>query len=185
MVFFLKFYRYGAVYLCGHLHALLNSKGTQHLYGYHHLRDSSLLELELGDFQTNRRFRVMAVDHDMISFTDVSFNRWPVVVITCPKHAEYTIRDKEPLGRMNHATHIRQAIRYLKNCIMRPNCALDRRSILCLYVPGFQRQVFKHIKILSERSKENKEQKKNKRSNYKRGNCAKKTGTDSSFKSGI
>ena len=46
--------------------------------------------------------------------------------------------------------------------ITRPNCALDRSTILCLYVPGFQRQVFKHVKILSERSKESKEQKKNK-----------------------
>ena len=26
-----------------------------------------------------------------------------------------------------------------------PNCALDRRTVLCLYVPGFQRQIFKHI----------------------------------------
>ena len=46
--------------------------------------------------------------------------------------------------------------------ITRPNCALDRRTILCLYVPGFQRQVFKQVKILSERSKGNKEQKRNK-----------------------
>ena len=29
--------------------------------------------------------------------------------------------------------------------ITRPNCALDRSTILCLYVPGFQRQVFKHV----------------------------------------
>ena len=48
--------------------------------------------------------------------------------------------------------------------ITRPNCALDRRTILCLYVSGFQKQVFKHVKILSERSKEMKEQKKNKES---------------------
>ena len=46
--------------------------------------------------------------------------------------------------------------------ITRPNCALDWRTILCRYVPGFQRQVFKHVKILSERSKESKEQKNNK-----------------------
>ena len=48
--------------------------------------------------------------------------------------------------------------------ITRPNSALDMSTILCLYVPGFQRQVFKHVKVLSERSKESKEQKKNKRS---------------------
>ena len=46
--------------------------------------------------------------------------------------------------------------------ITRLNCALDRSTILCLYVSGFQRQVYKHVKILSERSKESKEQKKNK-----------------------
>ena len=46
--------------------------------------------------------------------------------------------------------------------ITRPNCAVDRSTILGLYVPGFQRQVFKHVKILLERSKRRKEQKKNK-----------------------
>ena len=46
--------------------------------------------------------------------------------------------------------------------ITRPNCDLDRRTILCLYVPGFQRQVFKHVKVLTKQSKESKEQKKNK-----------------------
>ena len=29
--------------------------------------------------------------------------------------------------------------------ITRPNCALDRRTILCLYVSGFHRQTFKHV----------------------------------------
>ena len=37
---------------------------------------------------------------------------------------------------------------------MKPNCALDKHTLLCLYVPGFQRQVSKHVEILSERSKE-------------------------------
>ena len=46
--------------------------------------------------------------------------------------------------------------------ITRPNCALDRRTIFCLYVPGFQRQVFKHVNLLREQSKESEEQKKNK-----------------------
>ena len=43
--------------------------------------------------------------------------------------------------------------------ISRPNCCV---CILCLYVPGFQKQVFKHVKNFSERSMESKEQKKNK-----------------------
>ena len=44
--------------------------------------------------------------------------------------------------------------------ITRPNCALD----LCLYVPGFQRQLLKQVETLSYRSNEMKEQKKNKMS---------------------
>ena len=46
--------------------------------------------------------------------------------------------------------------------ITKLNCALDMRTNLCLYVLGFQRQVFKHVKILTAESKKMKEQKKNK-----------------------
>ena len=34
-----------------------------------------------------------------------------------------------------------------------------RRKNLCLYIPGFHRQVLKHVKILSERSKKRKNKK--------------------------
>ena len=44
--------------------------------------------------------------------------------------------------------------------ITRPNCALDRRTILCLYDPGFQRQAFKNVKTLSEQSNKINEQEK-------------------------
>ena len=37
----------------------------------------------------------------------------------------------------------------------RPKCALDMRTFLCLYVPGFQRQLFKHVKIFVETIKMN------------------------------
>ena len=43
-----------------------------------------------------------------------------------------------------------------------PFCALDRSTTLCLCVPGFQRQVFKHVKTLSERSSKMKEHNQNK-----------------------
>ena len=39
---------------------------------------------------------------------------------------------------------------------------MDRRTVLCLYVPGFSKQVFKHVSILSEPSPKIKEQKKKK-----------------------
>ena len=42
------------------------------------------------------------------------------------------------------------------------NFAMDRRTFLCLYFPGFPGQVFKPGKILSEQLKKLKEQKKNK-----------------------
>ena len=46
--------------------------------------------------------------------------------------------------------HGNQDTKYLRSyrhdsSITRPNCALDRSTILCLYVPGFQRLTFKHI----------------------------------------
>ena len=34
---------------------------------------------------------------------------------------------------------------FFTTVITRPNCALDRSTILCLYVPGFQRQVLKYV----------------------------------------
>ena len=47
----------------------------------------------------------------------------------------------------------------LHQIITRPNCALDRLTILCLYVPGFHRQVFEHVKKFSGQLKEMKEKK--------------------------
>ena len=52
-------------------------------------------------------YRVLAVDHDLISFVDVQLNTWPVVLITNPKDAHYIMRPHEPLGRMRKSTHIR------------------------------------------------------------------------------
>ena len=50
----------------------------------------------------------------------------------------------------------------VKDVITRPNCALDRRTILCLKVPGFQRQVLKHVKTLTEQSKKSNNKKERK-----------------------
>ena len=47
------------------------------------------------------------------------------------------------------------------NYFNRANCAMDRRTVWSLQIPGIQRQVLKHVKIKSERSMKNKEQKKN------------------------
>ncbi|XP_078419066.1 transmembrane protein 62 isoform X2 [Cetorhinus maximus] len=89
-------------YLCGHLHALgglmpvLHSRNAQ-----------GTLELELADWMDNRKYRLMAFDHDLFSFADLKFDKWPVVLITNPKSALYSSPRHEPLGKIKHSTHIR------------------------------------------------------------------------------
>ncbi|XP_030070370.1 transmembrane protein 62 isoform X2 [Microcaecilia unicolor] len=89
-------------YLCGHLHTLGGVLPT--MYSRH---SQGTLELELGDWMDNRRYRILAFDHDLLSFTDVKFDEWPVVLITNPKSALYRSSAHEPLRRMKHSTHIR------------------------------------------------------------------------------
>lgn len=91
------------------------------------------LELELGDWMDNRRcvaadvfssscvsmlvllsrcfcrFRVVAFDHDLLSFSDLQFEQWPAVLVTNPKDAQYVHPGVEPLGRIQMSTHIRSA----------------------------------------------------------------------------
>ncbi|XP_045057436.1 transmembrane protein 62 isoform X1 [Desmodus rotundus] len=89
-------------YLCGHLHTLgglMPVLHTRHFQG--------TLELEVGDWKNNRRYRVFAFDHDLFSFADVIFGEWPVVLITNPKSLLYSCPKHEPLERLLHSTHIR------------------------------------------------------------------------------
>ena len=53
------------------------------------------------------RYRILAVDHDLLSFVDVSQGHWPVVMVTNPKHASLMSSQHEPLWRMTKSTHIR------------------------------------------------------------------------------
>ena len=55
---------------------------------------------------------------------------------------------------------------FLKTINTMPNRALDRSKILCLSVPEFQRQVFKNVKTLSERSKEVKKKRRTKGASF-------------------
>ncbi|XP_058521958.1 transmembrane protein 62 isoform X2 [Ochotona princeps] len=89
-------------YFCGHLHTLgglMPVLHTRHSQG--------TLELEVGDWKDNRRYRIFAFDHDLFSFADLSFGKWPVVLITNPKPLLYTCAKHEPLERLLHSTHIR------------------------------------------------------------------------------
>ncbi|XP_071771777.1 transmembrane protein 62 isoform X2 [Centroberyx gerrardi] len=89
-------------YLCGHLHTL---GGLMPVLHSRHPRGT--LELELGDWMDNRRYRVLAFDHDLLSFSDLRFEQWPAVLITNPKEAQYLHPGVEPLGRIRRSTHIR------------------------------------------------------------------------------
>ncbi|KAI9321023.1 Metallo-dependent phosphatase-like protein [Dichotomocladium elegans] len=118
-----------SVYMCGHLHRLAAGLGDA-LKWYDPKAES--LELELGDMMVHGVYRIMAVDHDLISFIDVELPRkqlgphpvlpltatgniiWPatiqpapIVLITNPKDSRYAIPAKEPLERIKSSTHIR------------------------------------------------------------------------------
>uniref|UniRef100_A0A7N9AV50 Transmembrane protein 62 n=1 Tax=Mastacembelus armatus TaxID=205130 RepID=A0A7N9AV50_9TELE len=89
-------------YLCGHLHTL---GGLMPIL--HSRHPQGTLELELGDWMDNRRYRVLAFDHDLLSFSDLKFEQWPAVLITNPKDAQYLHPGVEPLGRIRRSSHIR------------------------------------------------------------------------------
>jgi hypothetical protein len=93
------------------------------------------LELELGDMKDHASYRIVAVDHDLISFVDVNLplpqipftapqipkaidgesilpeaiDMPPVVLITNPKEAKYILQYKEPVARIAQS----EALRFL------------------------------------------------------------------------
>ncbi|KAJ7990847.1 hypothetical protein DPEC_G00291160 [Dallia pectoralis] len=89
-------------YLCGHLHTLGGLMPV-----LHSRHPEGTLELELGDWMDNRRYRLLVFDHDLLSFSDLTFQQWPAVLITNPKGAQYLHPGVEPLGRIKGSTHIR------------------------------------------------------------------------------
>ncbi|TMS21119.1 Transmembrane protein 62 [Larimichthys crocea] len=94
--------RSAVAYLCGHLHTLGGLMPV-----LHSRHPQGAMELELGDWMDNRRYRVLAFDHDLLSFSDLRFEQWPAVLITNPKDAQYLHPGVEPLGRIRRSTHIR------------------------------------------------------------------------------
>ena len=53
------------------------------------------------------RFRLLAFDHDLFSFTDTTVGKWPLVLVTNPKNAKFLVPAREPTKRMLNSTHIR------------------------------------------------------------------------------
>lgn len=94
--------RNGVAYLCGHLHTLGGL-----LPQMYSRQKTGTLELELGDWKDNRIFRVLAVDHDLLSFVDAELGEWPLILITNPKHSLFLASHHEPTETIQHSTHIR------------------------------------------------------------------------------
>ncbi|CAG8577725.1 8687_t:CDS:2, partial [Cetraspora pellucida] len=119
-----------SVYMCGHLHKLAFGLGD-HLQIY---RPTNYLELELGDMKVNAIYRILAIDHDLISFIDVQLPLPeiplktppspaegfsvlpeklpypPIILITNPKGSAYSMKYREPVHRIKYSTHIRMLI---------------------------------------------------------------------------
>ncbi|KAI7903330.1 Metallo-dependent phosphatase-like protein, partial [Cokeromyces recurvatus] len=122
-----------SIYFCGHLHRLSAGLGNI-LKSYHKETDS--LELEVADMKDHGSYRIVAVDHDLVSFVDIDLpiseispvnedsiipltvdNQiiWPkqklhpspIVLITNPKDARFTMPTKEPLQAMGQSSYIR------------------------------------------------------------------------------
>ncbi|KAJ8922672.1 hypothetical protein NQ315_007704 [Exocentrus adspersus] len=95
-------HKQGLVYVCGHLHTLGGLIPKMYT-----LQKAGFLELEVGDWKDNRMYRVMAIDHGLLSFSDVRHREWPVILITNPKHALFLNHAKENLDTIRNSTHIR------------------------------------------------------------------------------
>lgn len=121
-----------SIYFCGHLHRLVAGLGDV-LKSYN--RETDSLELELSDMKDHGSYRIVAIDHDLVSFVDIDLpieqippasedsivpltqnNKiiWPkkihpapVVLITNPKDSRYTMPSKEPLQNSRKSSHIR------------------------------------------------------------------------------
>lgn len=89
-------------YLCGHFHSIWGLVPNMYT-----LQKNGFYELELADWKENRLFRVVAIDHGLLSFVDVAHKDWPIILITNPKNALYQSPFREPLSAMLSSTHIR------------------------------------------------------------------------------
>jgi len=84
-----------SIYLCGHFHA---DKMYRRFGDYY--------ELELEDMKTHQRYRILAIDHDLLSWTDTHLRVWPLIHITNPKNSNFLL-ENEPLDLIARSTYIR------------------------------------------------------------------------------
>lgn len=94
-----------SIYLCGHYHTAINY--NREMFSRF---PSGLLELEMGDWKDNRRFRILSFDHGHFSFSDFTFesNDGPIVtsVLTNPKNP-YAWLDYERNANLKHSQFVR------------------------------------------------------------------------------
>lgn len=113
----------GIAYLCGHLHTLAGFVPNMYTR-----QKTGMLELELGDWRDNRMFRILAVDHDLLSFTDEVVQQWPIILITNPKNAQFLAPQHEPLHRIGMSTHIRILV-FNPIALKHVNVSIDRQFL--------------------------------------------------------
>lgn len=132
------------VHLCGHLHTLADA--APNMYGRH---PDGHLELELADFKDHRRYRLMAFDHDLFSFADCQLHVWPVVLVTNPKDARFSLPTREPWQRARLSSHIRLLV-FSPSPIVSVRLSVDGRRLADpsqvgtspLYTAPWQPEVF-------------------------------------------
>lgn len=117
--FLRDFISHGLVYLSGHLHDLAFFK-MHNMYTFH---DGKNLELELVDWKNNRKFRILAIDNGTLSFTDVLFNEWPVILPTYPKDSRLMMVEKESL--MNYKRNTIRVLVFSDSPVTRVIISID------------------------------------------------------------
>lgn len=95
-----------SAHLSGHLHRLALGLG-RHLYAR---QPTGFLDLELNDIKDHKMFRIVAVDHDVISFGDFGIDEAPFVLVTNPSDARFLIPAHEDVRLALRSSHIRVLI---------------------------------------------------------------------------
>lgn len=149
------------LWFSGHLHTLAGGIGDK-MYAYQH---GSLLELELGDMKSHGIFRIVVVDHDLVSFKDLKLytpyklpmsnissglnERPPIVIITNPKDSRYTLPDREPIHLIENSTHIRCLI-WSANPVVDIKLIIDGVSIASIWTYNGRGKSWSSIENLNE-----------------------------------
>jgi hypothetical protein len=95
-----------SAYFSGHLHRLFAGLGRC-IYA---VQPAGFLELEVVDIKDHRMFRIVAVDHDVISFVDAVIDERPIILITNPVDARFLIKYHEDVTMAARSSHIRVLI---------------------------------------------------------------------------